>query len=207
MKYCVMVIAIGDFFWKADAKEVLIHYFEKHSIPYVFIESYPADTKEVPVSWLKMICHRILPDYDTIICWDLDLLPASQDVEVMDVFDMRNICLAKDGLAMRMASNNTVLPFCPDFKYNGGLISIPKALKNFTEVLFDKFAPGVLPWWEQCYLNNLIAALKLPIHVLPDDINVFYTFDGYETARLQHYTCGVNAKESIASHRQRYFNS
>jgi hypothetical protein len=206
MKYIVMVIAIGDIFWKAPAKEVLVHYFEKYEIPYVFIEEDPVklNPKGVAPSWLKMICHRILPDYDAIICWDLDLLPASPDIRVMDMFDMTKICLAKDCLAMRMAANKTVLPYCPEFKYNGGLICIPKPLKNFTEVLFDKFAPGTLPWWEQCYLNNIIGAFKLPVHELPSDINIFYTFEGFDAARLQHYTCGLNAKEAILVHKERY---
>ena len=126
MKWCVMVIAIGDIFYKADAKEVLVHYFEKHEIPYIFIEEYPSNIKEVAPSWLKMICHRILPGYDTIICWDLDLLPASSDVKVMDDFDLNKLCLARDGLATLMAKAGKTLPYCPDFKYNGGLICVPK---------------------------------------------------------------------------------
>ena len=129
------------------------------------------------------------------------------------VYYRKGLCCISDSLLEEdfhslnngYAVNNEDLEF-PVIIYEKA-INLKTTPDRLLEVLFDKFAPGVLPWWEQCYLNNLIGALKLPIHVLPDDINVFYTFDGYETARLQHYTCGVNAKESIASHRQRYFNS
>ena len=200
-----MVIAIGDIFYGGPAKEVLTHYFEKHAIPYVFIESYPPDIKEVPVSWLKMICHRILPDYDAIVCWDLDLLPDSPDTVVINDFNMNMICLARDSLSLVQGHHNVVLPFCPEFKYNGGLICIPKMARLLTEMIFDNFAPGSLPWWEQCYLNNIIAETKVPIYELPRDINVFYNFEGFEKARLKHYTCGDNAKQTIQSHRDSYF--
>jgi hypothetical protein len=201
-----MVIAIGDIFYKADAKEVLVHYFEKHEIPYVFIEEHPRDIKKIDPSWLKMICHRILPGYDTIICWDLDLLPASPDVKVMDDFDLNKLCLARDGLATLMSKAGRILPYCPDFKYNGGLICVPKRFKINVELIFDVFAPGGLPWWEQCYLNNIIAEYNLPIHELPSDINVFYSLENFNTARLKHYTFGNGAKQSIAKHRRDYFS-
>ena len=206
MKYCVMVIAIGDIFYKADAKEVLVHYFEKHEIPYVFIEEYPSDVKEAHPSWLKMICHRILPGYDTIICWDLDLLPASPDVKVMDDFDINSLCLARDGLATIWDNIGYKLPYCPDFKYNGGLICIPTSFKHYTELTFDAFAPGTLEWWEQLYFNNIIFEYNLSIYELPRDMNTFHSCEGFNTARLKHYTYGNGSKQSIARHRRNYFS-
>jgi hypothetical protein len=203
-----MVIAIGDIFYKADAKEVLVHYFEKHDIPYMFLEEDPTQLhpKGVHPSWLKMICHRILHGYDAIICWDLDLLPASPDVKVIDDFDMTNLCLAYDSVAKRLLSGNVILPYCPDFKYNGGLICIPKQHSEFTEDIYDTFAPGTLNLWEQFYLNNMIAEKEMNIHELPEDINVLYSCEGFETARLKHYTFGDNAKHYIAFHKHKYFS-
>lgn len=208
MKYCVMVIAIGDIFYKADAKEVLIHYFKKHDIPYVFLEEDPAhlNPKGVHPSWLKMICHRILTGYDAIICWDLDMLPTSPDTIVIDDFDMSKICLAYDSLAKRMIAGDVFMPFCPDFKYNGGLICIPNSHRNFTEDIFDTFAPGTLPSWEQYYLNNIISESEMDIHELPHDINVLYSCEGFESARLKHYTFGDHAKHYIPSHKRHYFS-
>jgi len=203
-----MVIAIGDVFYKADAKEVLTHYFKKHEIPYVFIEEGPThlNPKGVHPSWLKMICHRILTGYDAIICWDLDMLPTSPDTIVIDDFDMSKICLAYDSVAKRMIAGENRLPFCPDFKYNGGLICIPKVHRNFTEHIYDTFAPGTLPSWEQYYLNNMIVDVEMDIHELPSDINVLYSCEGFESARLKHYTLGDFAKYYIPSHKHRYFS-
>jgi hypothetical protein len=203
MKYCVLIIAIGDVHYKADSKEVLTHYFNKHNIPYVFLEEEPAELnyKKAHPSWLKMICHRILPDYDSIICWDLDLLPAEPDTEVMQDFDMTKLCLAFDSSAEKI-----YLPFCPDFKYNGGLICIPKSFRHITELVYDTFAPGNLSSFEQFYLNNIISESEVPIHELPRDINVFFGWPGFNTARLQHYTNGDNAKHYIYLHRDYYFS-
>ena len=204
MKYCIMVLAIGDIFYKADAKEVLVHYFEKHEIPYVFIEEMPENPKKAHPSWLKLICHRILPGYDTIICWDLDLLPENPDVNVIQDFDMRKLCLAVDSHAKHYP-NDTILPFCPEFKYNGGLFCIPKEFRDFTENIYDSFAPGNFPSYEQYYLNNMIFENEMDIHVLPEDVNVLYGSPDFKDARLKHYTYGSHAKEYISFHRRNYF--
>jgi hypothetical protein len=203
MKYCVIILATGDIFYKADAKEVLTHYFEKHEIPYVFIEKEPENPKKAHPSWLKLICHRILPGYDAIICWDLDLLPNSPDVNVIDDFDMTKLCLAVDSHAKNYPDD--ILPFCPKFRYNGGLFCIPKEFTGFTENIYDSFAPGVLPSYEQYYLNNMIFENEIDIHVLPEDVNVLFGSPGFKTARLKHYTYGNYAKEYISFHKHNYF--
>jgi hypothetical protein len=207
MKYCVLVIAIGDIHYKTDAKEVLVHYFEKHKIPYIFMEEEPSidykkgDPSWLNPSWLKLICHRIFPDYDTIICWDLDLLPATPDTEVIQDFDMNSLCMAFDS-----THGQSILPFCPDFKYNGGLICIPKKFSDFTEHIFDTFSRGSLPSLEQYYLNNMISENEVPVFELPRDINVLFGSTDFEKARLQHYTHGDHAKQFIALHRDYYFS-
>ena len=215
-----MVIAIGDVFYKADAKEVLTHYFEKHEIPYVFIEDDPIElnTKSAHPSWLKMLCHRILPDYDAIICWDLDLLPRDPDVNVIDDFDMTKLCLAKDSDAIGLHERGTVeivLPYCPNFMYNGGLICVPKEYGSFIENIYHTFAPGNLPYWEQMYLNNMIVENEIDVHVLPEDLNVLceiivknmsdeYYDSKFKTARLKHYACKA-PKYYISFHKHNYF--
>uniref|UniRef100_A0A6C0JW53 Methyltransferase n=1 Tax=viral metagenome TaxID=1070528 RepID=A0A6C0JW53_9ZZZZ len=206
MKYCVLVIAIGDIHYKADAKEVLTHYFEKHGIPYVFLEenlSPELNYKKAHPSWLKMICHRILPGYDSIICWDLDLLPATPDTLVIQDFDLTRMCLAIDD-TIRI-NGTEIHPSCPNFKYNCGLICIPKKYSNFTENIYDTFAPGTLQLWEQFYFNNMVFEENIDIFVLPDDINVFCGTNNFKMARLQHFTYGLYAKHLLTLHKYLYF--
>jgi hypothetical protein len=195
-----MVLAVGDIFYKDDAKEVLSHYFKRHNIPHVFIEMYPAELnpKNAHPSWLKLICHKILPGYDAIICWDLDLLPRDPDIRVMHDFNLNSLCLGFD-------SNAGPLPFCPKFKYNGGLICIPKSFSKIMEYLYDVCAPGVLPSWEQYYLNNMIADNNIHVHELPNDMNTLITAKEFNNARLKHYTGSDIAKKCIYAHKVNYF--
>jgi hypothetical protein len=203
MNYCVMVLAVGDIFYKSDAAAVLKHYFRLHRIPYHFIEHPPVAVavRGAHPSWWKLLAHSILPGYDFIICWDLDLLPRSPVHNVIGDFDMNSLCIGWDSHAKTRPDER----WRPSFKYNGGLIGIPKSYAEFSEDVFARHAPGEWPSYEQYYLNDELEAQAIKIHELPSDVNVLYTFPGFETARLQHYTFTENAKKLIAGHRARYF--
>jgi hypothetical protein len=205
MKYCVLVLAIGDLHYKNASMEVLKHYFKKHDIPAVFLHKIPRHINPcgTHASWLKMLAHSIIPGFDYIICWDLDLLPRDPDVEVIKDFTTDKLNLAWDSHAKNKPQERTH----PSFKYNGGLIGIPKEYAGFCLGIFEKYAPGKLPSYEQYYLNGEIENQKIEIHELPADLNVFPSFPEFEAARLQHYTYAKDAKEHIKDHRNRYFKS
>jgi len=204
ISYCVMVLAVGDIFYKEDASKVLKDYFSRHSIPYHFVMETPLgiDLKKSHPSWWKLLAHSILPGYDFILCWDLDLLPRSPNVNVICDFDMKRLCFAWDSHAKHKPNE----VWRPSFKYNGGLIGIPKEYAAFTTSVFDKHAPGEWPSYEQYYLNDELEENAITICELPSDINVLYTFPKFEDARLQHYTYTEDAKHKIKGHCERYFN-
>jgi hypothetical protein len=201
-----MVLAVGDIDYKKNAKEVLEDYFNKNSIPYVFIEEAPKnlDLKGAHPSWWKLLAHSIIPNKDFIICWDLDLLPSSATINVISDFNMNMLCMAVDS-TKRNFPDSAVCQQLPNFKYNGGLIGIPKSMQGFTKFVFDSNAPGTLPSYEQYYLNECIAVNKIPMHELPSDFNVFYGHPHFEVARLQHYTGSEEAKLFISQHYNNYF--
>lgn len=203
MKLCVMVLSVGDIFYAEDSKKVLTHYFQKNNIDYRFIDKAPMniDFRGSHPSWWKLLAHRILPGYDYIICWDLDLLPSNMNVNVLQEFHSHKLSLCWDTHAKYFPQQR----YTPNFKYNGGLIGIPKEYSSFMEDVFQKHAPGTMPSWEQYYLNDEIANQQIVVHELPEDMNVLYTLPGFDTARLQHYTYGRNAKSKIRDHVVRYF--
>lgn len=203
INYCVMILAVGNISYKKDASEILSHYFTRHNIPYHFIESVPANinTRNAHPSWWKLLAHSILPGYDYIICWDLDLLPRNPDIQILEAFDISSLCLSWDSHAKKYPNDR----FLPSFKYNGGLIGIPKLSSPFLENIFDMFAPGRYPSYEQYYLNEEISKQNIYIHELPSDINVLFSFSDFPTARLQHYTYTHTAKSHIRSHYETYF--
>jgi hypothetical protein len=198
MKLCVMILAVGDIFYKEDSLKVLRHYFAKHNISYYLIEEAPhnIDLRNSHPSWWKLLCHKIIPDYDYIICWDLDLLPIHSDVDFLQYFNFNKITMAIDSCAKHYPH----LKYNSNFKYNGGLIGIPKILAFEMEDIFNKYAPGTRPSWEQYYLNDTIVEKGLVIHKLPDTINVLYSAPDFSSALIKHYTFGVNAKEHIKHH-------
>jgi hypothetical protein len=193
-----MVLAIGDIFYKADSLKILTHYFNKQNVDYHIIEQVPEniDFKNSHPSWWKLLCHKILRDYDYIICWDLDLLPIHSNVNFLQHFDMNKITMAIDSCAKHYPH----LKYNNNFKYNGGLIGIPKTLAFIMEDIFNKYAPGTRPSWEQYYLNDTIVEKGLIIHELPDTINVLFSTPDFNNALIKHYTFSSSAKEQIKYH-------
>lgn len=198
-KWCVVIFAYGDIFYALDSKRVLEDYFRFHGIPYYFITEKPLsfDTKEAHPSWWKLKVHSIVRGYDFIITWDLDLLPRNRHAKVIQEFDMTKICMVRDS-----SVSDTEDGF---FKYNGGLIGIPKTYQSFMENIFDTHAPGVLADYEQYYLNNELFQNNMKIHELPRKLNGLYSTRYFPDALLQHYTHGHGAKYKISEHRQMYF--
>ena len=205
MNWCVMILAVGSPFYKSDSLDVLRHYFKKHNIQYHIIENAPPSInfRESHPSWWKLLAHKILPDYEFIICWDLDLLPRNMEVNVISDFDMTKLCMAWDSHAKHKPTER----FTQNFKYNGGLIGIPKILSSFTESVFYKYAPGIMPSYEQYYLNDEIQIQGIEIYELPSDINVLHSFEEFGNARLQHYTYTGVSKSLIKNHKNKYFNN
>lgn len=205
MKWCVAVLAVGNISYAEDSKAVLDHYFQKHGIEVRYITNPPAniDLRGTHPSWWKLLIHSILPGYDFILCWDFDLLPRSPEVRITDDLDMTKLCLAWDSLALHQPQDR----FRPSFKYNGGLIGYPASARPFLEGVFAKYAPGYYPSYEQYHLNDAIQEESYPVHELPNDVNVIFSFLGFETARFQHYTGKAEAKSKIKDHRNRYFST
>jgi hypothetical protein len=147
-----MILSIGSITYKEDALAVLSHYFKSHNIEYHVIENAPPtiDVRGSHPSWWKLLAHSILPGYDFILCWDLDLLPNNPDVNIIDEFNMNLICLSWDSHAKHYPNDK----FLPSFKYNGGLLGIPKSYKDTLESIFKRYAPGIYPSYKAyLYLN------------------------------------------------------
>lgn len=204
MKFCVAIFAIGDIFYKEYSIPVLEDYFTRHNIDYRFIDRVEGGLRAHP-SWLKLLVYKIIPDYDYIICMDLDLLPKNPDVSFIDDFDFSKLSMCVDTGVKHNADENFSEIYRRNFRYNGGLIGIPKKMAEFMEGVYDKHAPGKYPSYEQYYLNNEIVKQGIEIHELPDDLNCLFSYPEFKNARLQHYTSKPAAKSFIESHCENYF--
>jgi hypothetical protein len=184
-------------------------YFAHHGIEYHFITECPKEVIEAGVhpSWTKLFAHRILPGYDYIIIWDLDLLPRTRDVKVIQEFNMEKLSIVWDTNARghSIATDGKGYLYFPSFKYNTGLIGVPQSYQPFLDSI-RVFMHPIVSSYEQYPLNDEIVKQNISIHELPDDLNTLYVSGNFSTARLQHYTCGDNPKSKIEEHVNRYFS-
>lgn len=209
INWCVMILSIGDIFYKKYSKPILTDYFEIQKVKYFFIENIPdmfdKNFKNVHPSWYKLLCHKILPGYDFILCWDLDLLPTNRQVTFIENIDKNNFCATWDTSLKFFPKSK----FTENFKYNGGLIGVPKKLADFTETVFLEYSfdPYNWPSWEQYYLNEELASKKITVCELPDDLNYLYSYRLFNIAKIKHYTSSKDAKNHIFDHYKKYFSS
>ena len=217
MRVCVMIIAIKCHIngstehidYGEHSISLFKDYFAYHGIEYHIITEPPKEVIEVSVhpSWTKLFAHRILPGYDYIIIWDLDLLPRTRDITFIEDFNMEKLCLAWDTNARNhsIATEGKGFLYFPSFKYNGGLIGVPQSYQPFLDSVRVHMDP-TLSSYEQYPLNEEIVKQNISVHELPDDLNTLFVASNFSTARLQHYTCGDNPKSKIEEHVKIYFS-
>jgi len=118
-------------------------------------------------SWLKLFCHTLVED-DFILCWDLDLLPTKL-FDIHKFLDTKNINLAYDQAYIR--DNFT---FNNKFKYNCGLLGIPKTYQREIENIYYKAKNSSYPSYEQYHVNDWIFDNNILIHNLDTKLNMMY---------------------------------
>ena len=129
--------------------------------------------KQLHPSWLKLLCHDIIDD-DFIVCWDLDLLPCNL-YDIKPFFDLTKINLAFDTGNYFGKSY-----FNEKFKYNCGLIGIPKSESWFFKSIYHDFIPEMspnYPSFEQYHVNDRLFDEEKLVNELPLEMN--YLFNRY----------------------------
>jgi len=201
----VLTFAVGALDYERWALPVLEHYFASRDLRFV-VHREGRDHPAHP-SWYKLLAHKLYPEEDFILCWDLDLLPARATVEMDYIASgLLNLSLDTSLFYGQPRERN-------DFFYNCGLLGIPRCLGGAMADLFDACAPGDRPSWEQYYVNEWIARSDVGVYALPVRMNVLHPLFGqsptlWQQARFQHYTYGVtavNRAELIRLHHDRYF--
>lgn len=133
-------------------------------------------------SWVKTIAHDIY-DSDFIITWDLDLCPTKL-YDLKQYFDITRLNLGYD-----RAYEFDNWMYNGKFKYNCGLIGIPKSYAPALKDLYDRFsAENIYPSWEQYHINDYIFDNNIEINLLPSALNCMYFEKMPEEFLNIHYT-------------------
>jgi hypothetical protein len=151
--------------------------------------------QHVHPSWYKLLCHKICKA-QFIVCCDLDIfiMPSAPPIHKEIQENVLNIC--EDALA----PHTHLIKKFPFFKYNCGLMGIPKTSQTFMEKIYDSYAvTGTWPCWEQMYVNQ--AIINKPLNILNNKWNcMIYLYDeaknpSYNSCHFKHLTTYAKYKE------------
>jgi len=166
----VFVVKIGNNDVYKHYSKILENYFKKYNINFFYLEE---NKFEVHPSWLKLKCHDYVDD-DFILCWDIDILPRIDAANIVADLNLNKINLVQDTmLKIKAVNNNEIYSF---FKYNCGLIGMPKNYKSFFSNLFDQYSLlEKYPSYEQYVVNEELSKTNyIDVHELPDKWNTIY---------------------------------
>lgn len=203
----VFIICTDNLEYKNDSIAVLNDYFSYHKMPITYINNISYNPKNAKPSWIKTVAYRYIDNKDFMLCWDLDLLPKDRSVNIMNFLNMDKINMCID-TSVLLNGNKTY----KTFKYNGGLLGYPYSYKDFFENIYNKYAPGTLPSYEQYYLNNELNYQKIQVNELPNTFNTLYTNHKiFHDSFCKHYTWRIKNRfhkaELIAEHKIKYFQN
>lgn len=207
----IMVLDIGNVHYSEFAKPIISDYAKKHGYRLEFITKIP---DSIPIidgahpSWYKLLCHRII-DADFILCWDLDLLPVKNAPAIHKHIKSGVLNLAADSTII-LGKNGKF----ENFRYNCGLIGVPRHESGFLNSVFVANVPGNLPSYEQYYVNDAICNSHKIVHELPPMFNAMYPPETHQTwiwdnAYFKHYTWGMpdhHRLTAISNHNLEYFS-
>lgn len=135
----------------AQCRDILEHYFRRHHLPYFFLEQH--DYKVHP-SWLKLKCFDYVKE-DFVLCWDMDLLPWSWCPSIKDRLDFKKINLVADTMYLKEPDHPLFKDY-PYFRYNCGLMGLPRRYRPLLEEIFAKASPEHLAQ-EQFPMNEALG--------------------------------------------------
>jgi len=183
----VFVVKVGNCEELNDCERVLKNYFKKYNLDSFFLTDKIANCHP---SWYKLKAFDYVND-DFVLCWDLDLLPKKNADSIVPFLDYNKINLAIDTAVI--LKNLSFLNGQKYFKYNCGLMGIPRSFKSFCDEVFE-------------YSKNKILSLDFPNpspteqYIINQKLYETYFKDVHEIEskfNTLYYTCKENIKNLL----------
>lgn len=185
----IFVVKVGDCMQLSTGLEVLIDYFKKYDLKYFILDK---KIYNLHPSWYKLKAFDYIDD-DFIVSWDIDLLPKKNAPNILPQLNFNKINLALD-TGVTLGKIEALKKFSY-FKYNCGLMGIPKKYKTFCENIF-KYSSNKIPVPgninpfpnEQDIINKELSKNNYSdVHEIDTRFNTLY------------YTCKGNIKNLLNS--------
>ena len=199
----IFVINIGDTIYGKYSLPFIEKLCEHNNINlFVLSEDLPKNIYNLHPSWLKLFSHSLIDD-DFILCWDLYLLPTKL-YNIKGLLDYNNLNFCYDGSHIGEG-----FTFNGKFKFNCGLIGIPKKYQNFIENVYHKYGKiATYPSYEQYYVNDEIFDNKIIPNLMDGRLNnMFNGSENFSEDILNiHYTWKIRSNQHRVELIEKHFN-
>lgn len=188
--------------------DVIYDYFKRIGVEVFLLEK---NDFGVEPSWLKLKCFDYVDD-DFVLCWDMDLLPRRWCPSILNDLDFTKINVVRDSIFYTKTVKP--LPEAPYYRYNCGLLGIPKSYRPMLDKVFLEAKTSKLPSYEQYPLNLEWSKNDFKdVHELDKTWNCIYHLPGENSfimsAKAVHYTgpiCSGLREPLVKVHRRLYFS-
>lgn len=198
----LVAINVGDVQYAQYSLPFIEKICKKNDIDFVCLtKNLSQNCYNLHPSWLKLFLHDLFDD-EFIISWDLDLVPCKL-YDLKQYFDTTKLNFVYD--SSYIYDNHS---FNGKFKYNCGLIGIPKKhAEQLKSIYTSKGLNSLYPSYEQYHVNDWIYDNDIPVHIMPEKLNCMKRNDRDfpEDTLNKHYTYAVpNIETKITLIKQHY---
>lgn len=198
----LVTINVGDVQYAKYSLPFIEKICEFNNIEFVCLtKNLPQNHYNLHPSWLKLFLHDLFDD-EFIISWDLDLVPCKL-YNLKQYFDITKLNFVCD--SSYLYDNHS---FNGKFKYNCGLIGIPKSYSYDLKAIYSSNGHNSsYPSYEQYHVNDWIHDNYIEVNTMPEKLNCMKRNDRDfpEDVLNKHYTYMVpNIETKIALIKQHY---
>ena len=192
MRIAVYVMMTGNHQYYRYSQRAIDRYYAPLGISVHYQREMPEELKGLSYCWGRYHAHRVI-DADVIISQDADILPCSTAYDIREHISGEKFSMPLDPYAPVLQDNES-LRF-KNFKYNAGLMFIPKSFQPMMELCVYEYArPGTdAKKWDdagdQYCINDFVARHNIDVDVIPSQFDTFWT-PGMDYSKLAfvHYT-------------------
>jgi len=186
--------------------DILFDYFNKYHFDVFVLRENKFKSFRVHPSWLKLKCFDYVDD-DFVLCWDMDLLPKAKCPSILGALNFDKINLAVDSCLILKSKP----PFIENFRYNCGLMGIPRKYKKAMDDVFFFHTDSQWPSYEQYHVNRFLAKNNFEdVHELDKSWNCLFHLPTVPnqyilSSNMVHFSQLSVKKESIKKYHELYF--
>jgi 5'(3')-deoxyribonucleotidase len=199
MKTCVVIINIGNLNYADFSIRMNKEYYSHFGIDLHILTTHHPETLNTSPCWIKSLIFDLYPNYDFILCQDLDIIPVSLKFNIFNFLKLDSLNFSTDCTRLNVSSYfNDNDRF---FRWNAGLFGYSKIDKNFFREIFNYGIqdPDGTNLYDQYYINDFIYQTDRIVNEIPIRFNTFFNPDiDYNKVSFVHYTNYMGSHDKLS---------